>query len=263
MTKRTGPGELYGAENRESLGPYVETVTHGTDGDSRDGKRERDAAHRAPENTRTCNTTTAGQQGKKRMKEGGSKESGAGKKEEDEPATGDRRPPAHNDGQTIGSGKRGPESLAKQRKDGELQEQREGEGNTGNDERRESDNGKDIEHRRVNDTENNRSAKRQEEHEQVARHDETGQPGDRNSPAHNHGQESGSKDLAPESHARQQRTVNAGKRPVFARGHEEEHKSDTKTPHGRAQRRQREAGEGAPRHQGQRPKQHHQAGADG
>ena len=138
MTKGTGPGELYGAENRESLGPYVETVTHGADGDSRDGKRERDAAHRAPENTRTCNTTTAGQQGMKRMKEGGSKGSGAGKKEEDESATGneekgegndgknielrrlpkgakhdeisqpsDRRLPAHNDGQAIGSGKRG------------------------------------------------------------------------------------------------------------------------------------------------------------
>ena len=40
MTKRKGPGELYDAENRESLGPYVETVTHGADGDSREGKRE-------------------------------------------------------------------------------------------------------------------------------------------------------------------------------------------------------------------------------
>ena len=139
MTKRKGPGELYDAENRESLGPYVETVTHGADGDSREGKRERDAAHRAPENTRTCNTTTAGQQGMKRMKEGGSKESGAGKKEEDEfSQPSDRRIPAHNDGQASGPGKRGPESLAKQLKDGKAQEQGEGEDNTGNDERREA-----------------------------------------------------------------------------------------------------------------------------
>ena len=73
MTKRKGPGELYNAENRESLGPDVEIVTHGADGESREGKRERDAAHRAPENTRTCNTTTAGQQKMKRMKENSSK----------------------------------------------------------------------------------------------------------------------------------------------------------------------------------------------
>ena len=51
----------------------METVTHGAGGDSRDGRRERDAAHRAPENTRMCDTNSAGQQGMKRMKENSSK----------------------------------------------------------------------------------------------------------------------------------------------------------------------------------------------
>ena len=250
MTKRTGPGELYGAKNKESLGPYVETVTHGADGDSRDGRRERDAAHRAPENTRTCDTTSAGQQGMKRMKEGGSKrresqvragdqtkkiiggilkeegnkmykEREAGKKKEGEAATGngekeegddgknielrrlpeetkhnessqpsDRRLPAHNDIQASGSGKRGPENLAKQPKYGELQEQREGEGVNGNGEKREGDGGKDMEHRRQ---------------PKGAKHNKNSQPSDRRCPTHNDAQASGSGEHGPESLAKQQK----------------------------------------------------------
>ena len=65
--------------------------------------------------------------------------------------------PTHNYVQASGSGERAPESLAKQMRYGELQEEMEWDSKTGN----------------------NRSAELQEEHEQGARHDKIGQPGDR------------------------------------------------------------------------------------
>ena len=87
-----------------------------------------------------------------------------------------RRLPAHNDEQASGSGERGPESLAKQLKYGELQGEREGEGVTGDGEKRECDGGKDIE---------------LWGQPEGAKHDESSQPSDRRFSAHNDVEASG------------------------------------------------------------------------
>ena len=164
------------------------------------------------------------------MKEGGSKESGAGKKEEDKfSQPSDRRIPAHNDGQASGPGKRGPENLAKQLKDGKAQEQGQCEDNTGNDERREATT--DLDDYGASRASNTTDYSDHGAREDTTDHDDYGASG---GGANDHDAGRANPDKKAEEDKRDTgvsgKRHNAGKRPVFARGHEEEHGSDTKTP---------------------------------
>ena len=88
--------------------------------------------------------------GKKREGDGGKdielQRQGEGAKHDVSSQPSSRRYSAHNDVQASGSGVRAQESLAKQLKNGELQEEREGVDDTSDDEKREGNGGKDTQH---------------------------------------------------------------------------------------------------------------------
>ena len=132
--------------------------------------------------------------GKKREGDGGKdielQRQGEGAKHNVSSQPSSRRYSAHNDVQASGSGVRAQESLAKQLKNGELQEEREGVDDTSDDEKREGNGGKDMELRRQ---------------PEGAKHDESSQPKDRRFPAHNDVHAGGSGEHGTESLAKQLR----------------------------------------------------------